>query len=150
VWKNGRVDANGDLITDVTPQGTLPADAGLKHGASLGAGEYHYVVNTDGSLRAIGNADMWDLNPDAGHASLAGYDAADHPNDVPMAGTFDVNEAGEIYDFGNLSGHYRPGVDPTYNENDYTPLEQVARRAFAKFGLPSPLPDAWMPYWMKK
>lgn len=148
VWKNGRVDANGDLVTDTTPQGTLPADAGLRPGTSPTVGEYHYVVNTDGSLRVMGNEDMWDLNPDAGHTSLAGYDAAGQPNDVLMAGTFNVNEAGEIDMFDNLSGHYRPGVDPAYNENDYMPLEQVAREAFADFGLPAPLPGAWSPVWM--
>jgi hypothetical protein len=148
VWRNGRVDANGDLVTDTTPQGTLPANAGLKPGASLNAGEYHYVVNTNGSLRVIGNEDMWALNADAGHTSLAGYDAAGHPNDVLMAGTFNVNDAGAIDMFDNLSGHYRPGVDPAYNQNDYLPLEQVAREAFAKFGLPAPLPGAWAPVWV--
>lgn len=44
-----------------------------------------------------------------------------------MAGTFEVNEAGQIHDFGNFSGHYGP-----YDIPGYKPMEDVARAAFAK------------------
>ncbi|MEU6070210.1 polymorphic toxin-type HINT domain-containing protein [Streptomyces sp. NPDC047082] len=87
---------------DHTDQGTLPADAGIPAGASLDAGEYHFIVRQDGSLRAMQNESMWDLNPDAGHTSLGDR------RGVLMAGTFDVDANGAISRIDNFSGHYRP------------------------------------------
>ncbi|WP_051450260.1 RHS repeat domain-containing protein [Actinospica robiniae] len=140
-WTNGRLDANGDVVTDMEPQGPLPEGAGMKPGDDLVPGDYHYTVQQDGSLRVINSDDMYAMEPSAGHTSLAKSPT------VNMAGTFKVNGSGEIDMFDNWSGHYLPGVDPAYNEVDYMPLETVARNAFKQFGLPDPLPNAWTPLW---
>jgi hypothetical protein len=128
VWEPGRPGV------DNTPQGPLPRDAGLKPGADLKQGDYTYVVKKDGSLRAMHNDDMDALEATAGHTSLAEREG------VHMAGTFHV-EAGEITEFGNFSGHYRP-----IDESGFMPLEDIARAALARHGLPAPGPDAWNYY----
>ncbi|MFE1311376.1 polymorphic toxin-type HINT domain-containing protein [Streptomyces sp. NPDC058755] len=108
---------------DHTDQGTLPASAGIPAGASLEEGEYHFIVRQDGSLRAMKNEAMWDLNPDAGHTSLGDRKG------VLMAGTFDVNADGVISRVDNFSGHYRPTDSP-----GHTPLLEVTRKAFQGHG----------------
>ncbi|MFJ2778805.1 ricin-type beta-trefoil lectin domain protein [Kitasatospora sp. NPDC087315] len=113
---------------DHTDQGTLPADAGIPAGASLDPGEYHFIVRQDGSLRAMQNESMWDLNPDAGHTSLGDRQG------VLMAGTFDVDANGAISRIDNFSGHYRP--------TGSTRLLNVTRRAFQGHGW-SFSDDAW-------
>ncbi|WTA40547.1 HINT domain-containing protein [Streptomyces sp. NBC_00846] len=108
---------------DHTDQGTLPASAGISPGSSLSAGEYHFVVHQDGSLRAMQNESMWDLNPGAGHTSLGNRQG------VLMAGTFDVDTSGAISRVDNFSGHYRPTNIP-----GATPLLDVTRGAFRRHG----------------
>ncbi|MEV0453213.1 polymorphic toxin-type HINT domain-containing protein [Streptomyces sp. NPDC050600] len=105
---------------DHTDQGPLPAHAGIPAGASLDAGEYHFIVRQDGSLRAMQNESMWDLNPDAGHTSLGDR------RGVLMAGTFDVDANGAISRVDNFSGHYRP--------TGSNPLLSITRRAFQGHG----------------
>jgi hypothetical protein len=117
---------------DTQPQGPLPADSGIGHGQSLAEGEHHYVVMRDGSLRAMHNDDMFGIEPSAGHTSLAGNQP------VHMAGTFDVNESGQISRFDNWSGHYGP-----QNMPGFTPLENIARSAIQGHGLPAPGVGAW-------
>ena len=90
---------------------------------------------SEGSLRAMRDEDMWALNPDAGHTSLGNREP------VHMAGTFDVNDAGEIARFDNFSGHYRPEL-----RLQQRPLEDIAREAFANHGLLAPAPGAWDPF----
>ncbi|MFC9947494.1 polymorphic toxin-type HINT domain-containing protein [Streptomyces pratensis] len=104
-------------------QGDLPSDAGIAAGSSLAAGEYTFIVRQDGSLRAMENYSMWDLNPDAGHTSLG-----DHQG-VTMAGMFSVDESGTIVSIGNHSGHYTPNNKPGFNS-----LIDVTRRAFQRNG----------------
>ncbi|MFJ7264751.1 RHS repeat-associated core domain-containing protein [Streptomyces globosus] len=113
---------------DHTDQGTLPARAGISPGGSLGAGEYHFIVRRDGSLRAMQNESMWDLNPDAGHTSLGDRQG------VLMAGTFDVDENGTISRIDNFSGHYRP--------TGSRGMLDVTRRAFRRHGWDF-ADDAW-------
>ncbi|MER5714160.1 ricin-type beta-trefoil lectin domain protein [Streptomyces sp. NPDC002132] len=108
---------------DHTDQGTLPAGAGISAGSSLAEGEYHFIVRQDGSLRAMQNESMWDLNPDAGHTSLGDRQG------VLMAGTFDVDASGVISRIDNFSGHYRPTNLP-----GFTPLMDVTRGAFRRHG----------------
>jgi RHS repeat-associated protein len=116
---------------DIGYQPSIPKSVGVKPGQSLAEGDYHYVVRTDGSLRAAHNDVLDTYGEYPGHASLA-----DH-GPVHMAGTFHVNEAGQIDVFGNFSGHYKP-----YNTPGYKPLEDVALAAFAKHGF-TPLKDSW-------
>ncbi|MFJ8646223.1 polymorphic toxin-type HINT domain-containing protein [Streptomyces sp. NPDC093546] len=108
---------------DHADQGALPADAGISAGSPLGAGEYHFVVRRDGSLRAMQNESMWDLNPDAGHTSLGDRKG------VLMAGTFDVDANGVISRVDNFSGHYQPTDSP-----GLTPLLDITRGAFRRHG----------------
>lgn len=97
--------------------------------------EYHFVVMTDGSLRAMPTDDLMAIANDtgfgpsgvasqisggAGHVSLAGGAS------VHMAGLFDTNAAAEISTFRSFSGHYMPYSDP-----GYTPVEQITIAAFA-------------------
>ncbi|MFK4264289.1 putative T7SS-secreted protein [Streptomyces milbemycinicus] len=128
VWHPGRPGV------DDSPQGALPADAGIKPGEALKPGGHHYVVRLDGSLRAMYDDDMWRLAPDAGHTSLG------ERRPVLMAGTFDVNADGVINRFDNFSGHYQPAQLPGAKS-----LEDIARAAFARHGL-EPAPDAWDPW----
>lgn len=120
---------------DTSEQGPLPADSWIEHGEDLVEGPYHYVVMRDGSLRAIRNDDMHSIDPSAGHTSLA------DKQPVHMAGEFQVNESGHIAKFDNWSGHYGPQNIP-----GFTPLEDIARAAFERHGLPAPLPGAWRYY----
>jgi hypothetical protein len=129
VWKAGRPGV------DDTPQGQLPAHAGIKPGEPLAEGGHHYVVKTDGSLRAMHDDTMWALESSAGHTSLSGGEP------VHMAGTFEVDASGSITSFDNFSGHYQPSEMPGYR-----PLEGIARDAFAAHGLPAPQAGAWSPY----
>ncbi|WP_327349859.1 polymorphic toxin-type HINT domain-containing protein [Streptomyces sp. NBC_01321] len=108
---------------DHADQGTLPTSAGISPGSSLGAGEYHFIVRQDGSLRAMQNESMWDLNPGAGHTSLGDRQG------VLMAGTFDVDASGAISRIDNFSGHYRPTNTP-----GSTSLLDVTRGAFRRHG----------------
>ncbi|WP_086860104.1 putative T7SS-secreted protein [Streptomyces milbemycinicus] len=128
VWHPGRPGV------DDSPQGALPADAGIKPGEALKPGGHHYVVKLDGSLRAMYDDDMWRLAPDAGHTSLG------ERQPVLMAGTFDVNADGVINRFDNFSGHYQPAQLPGSKS-----LEDIARAAFARHRL-EPAPDAWDPW----
>jgi hypothetical protein len=100
----------------------------------LEEGHYHYVVMRDGALRAINSDAMWDLEPSAGHTSLA------EGEPVIMAGTFQVDETGAITEFDNYSGHYMPG-----ETSGYRSLEEIARAAFARYGLSAPGLGAWDP-----
>jgi hypothetical protein len=127
VWQPGRPGVADD------PQGPLPSTAGVKPGEPLSDGGYHYVVTEDGSLRALKNEEMWDLEGSAGHTSLA------EGKPVIMAGTFDV-EDGQIVRFDNYSGHYQPS-----EQFGFTPLEDVARTEFSGYGL-EPLEGAWDPW----
>jgi RHS repeat-associated protein len=129
VWEPGRPGV------DTTPQGALPRDAGIRPGEALNEGGYHYVVRPNGSLRAMQDDAMWALESSAGHTSLA------EGQPVLMAGTFDVDAAGSIFRFDNFSGHYQPSDVP-----GYTPLEDVARAAFARHRLPAPGAGAWNPF----
>jgi hypothetical protein len=112
----------------------------LERGAILASGEYHYVVMTDGSLRAIATDDMVELagneafgpngiergvSAGVGHTSLA------EGGPVHMAGLFQVDESGQIYEYDNWSGHYRPR-----NASGLTSLQDVAKQAFARYRLP--------------
>jgi pretoxin HINT domain-containing protein len=127
VWEHGRPE------TDNEPQGALPSDAPMvEPGETLAKGHYDYVVMQDGTLRAMNSDEMYALEPSAGHTSLAEGES------VLMAGGFKADESGAITDFDNLSGHYMPSNTP-----GYMPLEQIARQALARHGLPSPGPDAW-------
>ena len=108
---------------DHTDQGTLPAEAGIPAGAPLDPGEYHFIVRKDGSLRAVENESMWNLNPDAGHTSLGDRQG------VFMAGTFDVDADGTISRIDNFSGHYQPTNTP-----GFMPLVDVTREAFRGHG----------------
>ena len=111
----------------------------LEDGETLAPGEYHYVVMTDGSFRAIATDDMYGLAGDdafgpegiqrgvsagVGHTSLAGGEA------VHMAGLFQVDEYGLIYEYDNWSGHYMPSNGP-----GFTSLKDIAKQAFANMGL---------------
>ncbi|WP_432247283.1 polymorphic toxin-type HINT domain-containing protein [Streptomyces sanyensis] len=116
---------------DHADQGSLPASAGISPGSSLAAGEYHFIVRQDGSLRAMQNETMWDLNPGAGHTSLGDRQG------VLMAGTFDVDASGAISRVDNFSGHYRPT-----NTAGSTPLLDVTRGAFRRHGWDF-ADDAW-------
>ncbi|MCP2353298.1 RHS repeat-associated protein [Nonomuraea thailandensis] len=116
---------------DHTDQGTLPASAGISPGSPLDAGEYHFIVRQDGSLRVMQNESMWGLNPDAGHTSLGDRQG------VLMAGLFDVNSSGAIFRIDNFSGHYRPIETP-----GYTPLRDITRAAFRRHGWDF-ADDAW-------
>jgi hypothetical protein len=123
---------------DQEPQSPLPSDIWINAGEVLQEGHYHYVVMPDGSLRAALSDDMYSQAEAPGHTSLAECEP------VIMAGGFQADETGNIYNFDNTSGHYMPS-----DTSGYTPLEQVARSAFAGFGLPEPGPDAWepVPWW---
>jgi hypothetical protein len=116
---------------DTTPQSPLPKDAALVGANAVpGEGRYIFVVMKDGSFRGMDAAEALAL--DAGHTSLAEEGA------VHMAGTFRVNELGQIFKFDNYSGHYGPKEMP-----GFTALEDIARAAFQKHGLPAPLENAW-------
>ncbi|MFF3610069.1 RHS repeat-associated core domain-containing protein [Streptomyces sp. NPDC002463] len=117
LWEPGREGV------DNHPQGSLPAGAGIPRGATLEPGEYHFIVRQDGSLRAMQNEEMWELNPDAGHTSLG------DGKGVLMAGTFDVGADGSISRVDNFSGHYRPTDSPGSNR-----LLDVTRGAFQRHG----------------
>jgi hypothetical protein len=129
VWVPGGAGA------DNSRQGVLPGDAGILPGERLEEGEYHYVVRLDGSLRAMNNEQMWALDSSAGHTSLADR------KPILMAGTFDVDAAGNVIRFDNYSGHYRPNETAGYES-----LESIARNAFDRHGLPAPRPGAWDPH----
>ncbi|MEY9932580.1 RHS repeat-associated protein [Catenulispora sp. GP43] len=124
--------------TDDDPQEQLPKSAGfesLAPGETLEPGYYIFVVRLDGSFRAMESEEALAVGSlGAGHTSLA--DEAS----VLMAGSFDVNENGDIFDFGNQSGHYK--ASDFYGTCS---LEEIARDAFRSAGLPSPLEDAWNP-----
>ncbi|WP_433650288.1 polymorphic toxin-type HINT domain-containing protein [Micromonospora zamorensis] len=123
---------------DTDEQGPIPFGSWINPGQALDRGvvnspmEYHYVVMTDGSLRAIRSDDLFALNPSAGHTSLAQNQA------VHMAGTFEVDELGQISRFDHHSGHYWPKNMPGFMS-----LEEIARSAFRKHGLPEP-GDVWV------
>jgi hypothetical protein len=89
-------------------------------------------VRLDGSLRAMEDESMWDLDSGAGHTSMG------ERQPVIMAGTVEVGESGEITMFDNFSGHYRPSQKP-----DYDSPEAIAGTAFRNFGLPVPAPGTW-------
>ncbi|MGY1498622.1 ricin-type beta-trefoil lectin domain protein [Streptomyces sp. QTS52] len=108
---------------DHTDQGTLPPDAGIAPNSALAQGEYHFIVRQDGSVRAMENNSMYDLNPDAGHTSLGDRQP------VSMAGTFDVDADGVISHIDNFSGHYRPA-----DTEGFMPLIEVTRAAFRRHG----------------
>jgi hypothetical protein len=105
---------------------------------SIDLGLVDYVVMQGGALRAINSDDMWDLEPSAGHTSLA------EGEPVIMAGGFEVDDTGAITEFDNNSGHYMPR-----ETSGYMPLEEIARAAFAGYGLPAPGVGAWdpVPFW---
>ncbi|MBM0235590.1 hypothetical protein JNW91_29760, partial [Micromonospora sp. STR1_7] len=124
---------------DTDPQAPIPSGSWIRPGEALDRGvkdrplEYHYVVMKDGSLRAIRTDYMFALKDSAGHTSLAERQA------VHMAGKFEVNELGQIIMFDNWSGHYGPKAIP-----GFTSLEEIARAAFRKHGLPEPDKNAWV------
>ena len=133
VWEPGRPE------TDNEYQGPLPPDAPMvEPDQALEEGHYHYVVMQGGALRAINSDDMWDLEPSAGHTSLA------EGEPVIMAGGFNVDDTGAITEFDNNSGHYMPR-----GTSGYMSLEEIARAAFARYGLPAPGAGAWdpVPFW---
>lgn len=142
VWTNPRPGVDTD------PQEPLPPGTELlKPGDPLQEGTYYYVVKTDGSLVAGHEDVMIDEPADrySGHTSLNNYE-----NGVLMAGTFEVDDKGEIVSFSNGSGHYQPGASAPDYEADpskWRPLEDIARQAFADFGLPDPAPGAWDRWW---
>jgi hypothetical protein len=116
VWEPGRPE------TDNEPQGPLsPGAPMVEPDQALEEGHYHYVVMRGGALRAINSDDMWDLEPSAGHTSLA------EGEPVIMAGGFKVDDTGAITEFDNNSGHYMPR-----DTSGYMPLEEIARAAFAR------------------
>jgi hypothetical protein len=132
-WEPGRPE------TDNEYQGPLPPDAPMvEPDQALEEGHYHYAVMRGGALRAINSDDMWDLEPSAGHTSLA------EGEPVIMAGGFKVDDTGAITEFDNNSGHYMPR-----DTSGYMPLEEIARAAFAGHGLPAPGAGAWdpVPFW---
>ena len=67
-----------------------------------------------------------------------------------MAGTLKTNADGKIEVFDNHSGHYMPGMDKAYIEQQvqpgYAELQVIAETALRDFGLPKPLDDAWEPF----
>jgi large repetitive protein len=134
IWEPGRSDTDND------PQGPLPPDAPMvEPGEDLAAGHYNYVVMRGGGLRAMDSDVMHDLDPSSGHTSLS------EGEPVMMAGTFTVDETGAITEFDNYSGHYTPR-----DVSGYTPMEEVARAAFARYGLPAPAAGAWDPLpWLR-
>lgn len=88
-----------------------------------------------GEFRAARSEEMYDIGPDSGHTSLS------QSEPVIMAGHFNVDETGSITEFDNWSGHYWP-----QDEAGYTPVEQVARAAFGRFGLSKQIANAtWSP-----
>jgi hypothetical protein len=129
-WKPGN---RPGLATD--PQGPLPPGSWVKRGETLAPGNYHYVVMKNGSLRAMEDDAMWDIDESAGHTSLARNRA------VHMAGQFEVDVFGKIAKFDNWSGHYGPRDSP-----GYTSLEKLARAAFKKHGLPVHPKAVWTHY----
>jgi len=143
VWTNPRPGVDTD------PQDPLPPGTELlKPGEPLQEGTYYYVVKTDGSLQAAHEDVMFDdaAGRYSGHTNLSGG------QDVLMAGTFTVDDQGEITAFDNGSGHYQPGSKaPAYtaDPSKYASLEGIARQAFADFGLPDPGANAWDPYGWK-
>jgi hypothetical protein len=97
VWEPGRPE------TDNEHQGPLPPDAPMvEPDQALEEGHYHFVVMRGGALRAINSDDMWNLEPSAGHTSLA------EGEPVIMAGGFEVDDTGATTEFDNNSGHYIP------------------------------------------
>jgi len=123
---------------DNEPQSPLPSDIRISPGDALQEGSYTYVVMPDGSLRAALTDNMFAQAEAPGHTSLAECEP------VTMAGTFQVDETGNIFEFDNMSGHYMP-----QETSGYAPLEQIARAAFDRFGLPEPGANAWepVPWW---
>ncbi|WP_162907046.1 LamG-like jellyroll fold domain-containing protein [Allorhizocola rhizosphaerae] len=127
-WKIGR---HPDM--DTTSQPRMPNGSWIKRGEPLREGDYTFVVMKNGKLRAQ-HDDIMDTYGrfGAGHTSLS------RERPVHMAGTFHVNANGLIDKFTNLSGHYLP-----HNVPGFKPLEQIARDAFRRHGLPAPLERAW-------
>ncbi|MFG3026920.1 hypothetical protein ACGFZQ_52220 [Streptomyces sp. NPDC048254] len=145
VWRPNRPFVNDH------PQDPVSADALIKPGEPLAAGDYVYVVKRDGSLAAALEDNVVNFGSprlNGGHTSLsADLGAGESPAPVLMAGRFTADENGRITMFDNDSGHYHPGYDAwEYDPEAYMPLEDVARQAFEGFGLPAPGSDAWDPY----
>lgn len=95
-------------------------------GSALKPGDYHFVVMEDRSVRAFHSDTYHDAAIWVGHTSLS------RRKPVIMAGIFDVNNAGEITEFSNFSGHLRPLWNPHNNA-----LEEIARDAFARHNFPA-------------
>jgi RHS repeat-associated protein len=122
-------------VQDSDPQDELPRSVLIEQGQELQPGDHHYVVMENGEFRAAQSDEMYGIGPDSGHTSLS------ESEPVIMAGHFSVDGTGSITEFDNWSGHYRPEDDP-----EYTPLEQVARAAFGRFGLSGEIANAtWSP-----
>lgn len=118
----GAYDFDPDLDPDDL-QGPIPDGSWIPRGQALREGSYHYVVMRNGDLRAMLDQDMWAIDPSAGHTSLAGRQP------VHMAGTFEVDDAGQITRFDRDSGHYN-----ARNMRGFRSLERVARTAFRRHG----------------
>lgn len=123
---------------DDTYQGPLPTEAGIAAGTPLEAGNYHFIIREDGSLRAMENDSMWTLNDYAGHTSLGDSQG------VIMAGTFKVGANGEITKINNFSGHYKPE-----DSEGFAPLLDITRTAFQGHGW-NFTDDVWIPFVYKK
>ena len=105
---------------------------------ALGLGDAGQEVVADlgdaGPLGGVG-ASAYRIGADSDHTSLSECEP------VIMAGHFSADTAGSITEFDNWAGHYRPQDEP-----GYTPLRQVARAAFVRFGLSKQIANAiWAP-----
>ncbi len=119
---------------DHTDQGPVPADAGIPAGAFLRPGDYIFVVRLDGTLRAMSNDDLDEIEDYPGHTSLA----EDKP--VLMAGEFEVGAAGLITMVRNFSGHYMP-----QQKEGFTSLKDITKASFLGHGWVFP-DKAWKLY----
>ncbi|MEV0607139.1 RHS repeat-associated core domain-containing protein [Polymorphospora rubra] len=118
------------------PQDAVPSGSWMQPGDAPAEGWHHFVVMTDGSLRAMQDDVMFGFG-NAGHTSLG------ERNPVIMAGRFNVGQ-GQIIEFDNWSGHYQPQNTP-----GFASLEGIARAAFGRHGLPTPGRNTWIHYFHK-
>ncbi len=120
-------------------QAWLPVSNFVLNGRKpLMQGEYHFVVMPDWSVRAFHSESVFDAFERAGDPVWPGHTSLSYMRQVIMAGTFDIDQNGEIESYGNRSGHYRPENTPA--------LEQIARKALEDAGFrfsPNALWDCW-------